>query len=194
MKTQINSILCSAEPKYGRLSHRKHSKCYTLLGGAFGNRVNAIFGLAEPSKTQECHTYLSFRVSRGSNLPKHNSATLIFPSKSQKTVDAIAFQKTRVPHLSFLQSLKRHCALSFREHARNHSYCVLLSARLTLYDYTLASGEICESSIYIYIYIYICISYYIYIYIYIFMSIYTHIIYVYIYIYILCVVLPSYYA
>ena len=150
---------------FARWSLRNQSKWHTLLGRVLENTAHAMFCSAEPSKTQECHSYLSFRVSNGSNLPKHNSATLIFPSKFQKTVDAIAFQKTRVPHLSFLQSLKRHCALSFREHARNHSYCVLLSARLTLYDYTLASGEICESSMCAYIYIYIYIYEYIYIYI-----------------------------
>ena len=56
---------------------------------------------------------------------------------------------------------------------------MLLSDRPFVYDYTLASGEICESSIYIYICIYVH-----HVYIYIYVSVYTYI-YICVYIYVM---------
>ena len=127
----VNAVLCWARPSktkaqmiyvrwpfskargqitnicFARWSLRIQSQLYILLGWALQNTVRSLFGSAGSAKTQECPTYPLSRASRGSHHPKYNSATLILRWKSHRTVNATAFQNTRVLHLSFLQSLKR---------------------------------------------------------------------------------------
>ena len=60
---------------------RKQSKCNASLGGAFVFKVNGILCWAGRGKTQHLKCFAR------PSLRKHISATLIFPSKFQKTVN-----------------------------------------------------------------------------------------------------------
>ena len=139
---------------------------FAWMGRWTNSKIDVLLSWA--SESTIVYNYLSFGVSVLCLLRvwTHNKCTLA--NTATMILSLADFSKTyEMPHLSFACVLctpsDSLCSTFENTFETTHSAC------FSLYDYSLASGGICESSIHIYMYIYstcIYITHHIYIYIY----------------------------